>query len=92
MKWLELIQVHANEGNAHALAEAARENFPEIAAEPSRLEVRFYSHVLNGSDLAILLFWEGHGVLPWASRICEKITENLGFYGAVSRSTWIELP
>jgi len=90
MRWLELIQVRADQGNARAMARAVQDRFPELDANPGLVDVRLYTHVWSASDVAIHLFWEGQGPPPGKSGVGHRIAENLRFYGVVSHSMWIE--
>lgn len=90
MRWLELIQVRATEGNARAMANAAKDRFSENDPPPGLVEARFYTHAWSRSDIAIHLLWEGQGPPPGKSKIGHRMAESLGFHGVVSHSMWFE--
>ncbi len=90
MKWLEIIELRAADGNREQLDLMLNNLIKEAAKEGRNHETVVYKHTVINNDFSIHLNHDTMEVESGGSQLGLSILTNLKEYGLVNHSVWIK--
>lgn len=89
MKWIEVIQLRAVDGNREFLESKLNTLINEVVAGSKEQTISAYHRALIDSDYSIHIFHRSNPVENFGSPLGERIVSALREFGLVNHTVWI---